>query len=262
MTSLVNKIIFVCVSPLTVALFLGGLALVCAFKWRKVSWGLGLFALLWLWIWSTKALMASLGLSLERQFPPVPIESIESADAIVILGGGAGANTNDCLSAELFSAADRIWKGAQLYKAQKALCVICTGGGVAQSTVPFLTDYGVPREDIVVLEDVGNTEDESRRIGEYLKEQAARRAESHKDSPCILLVTSAWHLPRALRLFQKNSGCRVIPVGCDYEATYLVGPSKPLRFKDFMPNFQALFFNTIYFKEYFAFWCYRLFKGY
>ena len=262
MTSLVNKIIFGCVSPLSVALLLGVLALVFAFKWRKVSWGLGVLAVLWLWIWSTKVLTASLGLSLEQQFPPVPIESVEPADAIVILGGGAGANTNDCLSAEFFSAADRIWKGAQPYKDQKAPRVICTGGGVAQSTVPFLTDYGVPREDIVVLEDVGNTEDESRVIGQYLQEQDSPQATVHEAPPCILLVTSAWHLPRALRLFEKNSNCRIVPFGCDYEATCQVGPSKPLRFMNFLPDFQALYVNTIFFKEYFAFWCYRLFKGY
>ncbi len=262
MSSLVNKIIFGCVSPLSVAFLLGILALVVAVKWRKLSCGLGVFAILWLWVWSTKALMVPLGLSLERQFPPVSVESLQSADAIVILGGGAGANTNDCLSAELFTSADRIWKGAQLYKADKAPSIICTGGEVAQSTVPLLMDLGVPQADIVILKDVDNTEDESRAIGRYLKDHPLQGVESSDRAPCILLVTSAWHLPRARRLFEKNSGCRIVPVGCDYEATCLVGPSKPLRFEDFLPNFQALYYNTVFFKEHFALWCYRLFKGY
>ena len=154
----INKIIGAFLNPLGIGLLLVLLAIVFArLKRCRLSCICGLLSVAWLWFWSTGAVGRWIGLPLERAFPPQLAEEMPTADAIVVLGGGVGENTNACLYAELFSGADRAWHGARLYRAGKAPKVFVT----CEADARFMVDLGVPRTAITVNNKARNTEEEA-----------------------------------------------------------------------------------------------------
>lgn len=209
---IINKIVGSLMSPVGIGLALVAVGVVliilkkaCA-RWFFVS------AALWLWLWATPLMSLVVGATLEREFlaeGKVPtIESFPQADAILLLGGGMGGDTNVSEYAEMWTSADRVWQAVRLYKARKAPKIYSTGGQVEMSTLGLLLDFGVPREAIVIDESPRNTEEEAK--------AAARRNEKK-----VLLVTSAWHMKRAKLMFDKYaSNVEVVPAPADWEATY------------------------------------------
>ena len=102
-----------------------------------------------------------------------------------------------------------------LYKAGKAQKLIFTGGKMpwdkAKKTEgEVLKEHaianGIPSEKIFVTKDVENTADEAVAVKELIS-----------PSKRIILVTSAYHMFRAKRLFKKQ-GFVVIPNKVDYKA--------------------------------------------
>lgn len=258
MIDAVHKIVMFCATPLTVGLVLL-LAGICVVVHRNRKglpigrWGVALMsvALAWLWLWSTPLMTRMLGLPLERLYPPRLAETMPEADAILLLGGGMGANTNAVPFAEMWSPADRVWHAARLFKAERAPKITLSGGGVKETTVPLLKDFGVPEEALVYFEYAKNTEDEARMIAEYFKNEGV-------ENPKLLLVTSAWHMRRAEWLF-KRAGLNVVPAATDYEAIVRYGTSS-IGFVDLLPDAGNLAMNSFLFKEHFAYWCYRILK--
>ena len=125
-----------------------------------------------------------IGVALEREWTAVKAEDAPKADAIVLLGGGMGSNTNVYPNAEMYSemwsGADRVWHAARLWKAGKAPIVIPTGCGEKESAVPLLRDLGVPDEAILVEDKARNTEENARFVERILKishAEAQRRGE-------------------------------------------------------------------------------------
>ena len=113
-----------------------------------------------------------IGVALEREWTAVKAEEAPEADAIVLLGGGMGANTNVYPNAEIYSemwnGADRVWHAARLWKAGKAPIVIPTGCGERESSVPLLRDFGVPESAIVVEDKARNTEENAKFVERML----------------------------------------------------------------------------------------------
>ena len=248
-----NKIVGGLLNPLGMGMLMVilGLGLAVVGKWSRLAKVLLALSVVWLWFWSTGAAGRLIGLPLERAFPPQLAEEMPTADAIVVLGGGIGENTNACPYAELFSGADRAWHGARLYKAGKAPRVFVTNGGDAR----FMADLGVPKEAIAGPSEARNTEEEARFIAEAMK-QVKVRGEGEQWKVKILLVTSAWHMRRAKMMFDKYAtGVEVVPAAADHEATTLC--DKPLEFKDFVLDSGALMFNAYMFKEWVAYWGYK-----
>ena len=168
----INKIVGFLVSPIGGAIAGGVIAVVCARLGRKrlAKW-LGGLTVAWLWLWMTPIMTWVVGVPLEREFlvdGKVPmVESFPEADAIVLLGGSMGAETNLSSYAEMWSGADRVWQAARLYKAGKAQKVIATGNGAVDTTLPLLLDFGVAKADVSFMDAV-NTEEEARSIGKML----------------------------------------------------------------------------------------------
>ena len=209
-----NKIVWFFFNPLTLPLVCAcvGAALL-ARRRRLGGWMLGL-SLAFVWFQATPAFMFMLGLPLERPYLAAqPVESLPRADAAVVLGGGMG-KAGPMLYPDMNEAADRVWHAARIWKAGKAPLVVVSGSNDLASTVPLLVDLGVPREAIAVDDKSRNTYENSRFTEELLRGRAAASGASGA-APSVLLVTSAWHMGRALGNFSKTS-LRVVPAPCDF----------------------------------------------
>ena len=246
----INKIVGFLVSPIGGAIAGGVIAAVCARlgRKRKAKWISGL-TVAWLWLWMLPIMTWVVGVPLESEFlvdGRVPaVESFPEADAIVLLGGSMGAETNLSSYAEMWSGADRVWQAARLYKAGKAQKLIATGNGARDSTLPLLKDFGVPSE-CVLFHDALNTEEEAKNVNAMGYER-------------ILLVTSAWHMKRARLMFKKYAP--EIEVACapaDFENSIVT--ARPFSFSDFLPDPGAFMGNSVALREWVGIVGYKLFR--
>ncbi len=232
----INKIVGWCLSPLGI-MFLGlGLAWVLNWRgWKKTArWCLGL-VLAAIWVLGCGVTMRIVGVPLERMSGSgcvLDYERIPEGDAIVLLGGGMGYHKK-CGAAEMFNGADRVWVAAKLWKAGKAKVITLSGGDADKSTVPLLKEMGVDEKACVCFLEARNTEEESKMI----KALGAKK---------ILLVTSAWHMPRARMLFERR-GFEVVACPADFEMS--CGAEQPIEFKDFFPSADGLRNNSYCVKE-------------
>lgn len=179
--------------------------------------------------------------SLESRYSP---PAAFSGDVIVLLGGGATMDTPNInghghLSG---SAANRLLTAAQLYH-KYHLPIIASGGKVLETTGTeaeisrtILLGLGVPANKIIVENQSLNTTQNA----EYSK----KLLDSHGYSQ-PLLVTSAFHMPRAVLQFQK-AGVTVIPWPTDYQANV----HSLVSWFDFVPSSGALTTIALAVKEY------------
>jgi len=260
---ILNKIVGGCLNPLVIGMGLLLLGVIGAGlkRWR-LCLGLGVGAVAWLWIWSTPLMYRWIGVSLEREWPVVRAEDAPTADAIVLLGGGVGSNTNVSPYAEMWNGADRVWHAARLYRAGKAPLVIPTGCGEREGALPLLRDFGVPEEAILVEDKARNTEENAKFVEALMNGRVGRIAGKGPET-CkqkVLLVTSAWHMRRSVLMYRKYApSLEIIPAAADYEAMVITG--HPFAFKDIWPDANMLFANSYIFKEYLGYWGYRLGRG-
>ena len=241
-----NKIIGFVASPIGISIAGLVIAVVCAWlkRVRLVKW-IGGVTVVWLWLWMTPFMTRFVGAPLEREFlvgGRVPaVESFPEADAIVVLGGSMGSDTNLNGYAEMWTSADRVWQAARLWKAGKAPRIIATGDGARESTLGLLKDFGVDEKCVEFL-DARNTEEEARVVGEVVfnaEKQRGREAESK-----ILLVTSAWHMKRARMMFEKYAkGVEVVCAPADFEMS--MAARRLCGFKAVLPDAYSLHLNSV-----------------
>lgn len=243
---------------------------------RKTAWGLVAFACVWMWFCSTGLAVMMLGRPLENLYPPCADATLAQGDAIVLLGGGMGWNENLGASghSEMWGSADRVWRAAQLWKAGKASVIYASGGAVFNSVGELLLDFGVPTNAVVFVDEPRNTEEEakfvSERIASVRSRDASSAAAAHRcggggaDTPRIVLVTSAWHMRRAELMFRKEMGDAVdiIPVGCDYETLTRFDSSGWPHLADLWPTADNLAICSFLVKEHYAYWAYKIFRGF
>ena len=158
-----------------------------------------------------------------------PLSAIDSADAIVVLSGILEINEVGDSTYVEWGDPDRFFGGIALFKAGKAQRLIFTGGKMpwdkAKKTEgEVLKEYSIsnriPSEKIFVTKDVENTADEAVAVKELIS-----------PSKRIILVTSAYHMYRAQRLFEKQ-GFEVIPYKVDYKAA----GNSTVTIMDFLPS--------------------------
>ena len=205
-----------------------------------------------------------IGGSLERGWPVVMAEDAPKADAIVLLGGGMGANPRVYPYAEMWGGADRVWHAARLYNAGKAPMIIPTGCGERESSFPLLRDFGVPESAIIIEDAARNTEENARFVEKLINsrvEHVERVDEKAVEAckPKVLLVTSAWHMSRSVLMYKKYApSLEIIPAATDYEVRVRVG--HPFELGDLWPSADYLHGNTAMFKEWLGYWGYRLLR--
>jgi uncharacterized SAM-binding protein YcdF (DUF218 family) len=237
-------------SPLILALGLWLLALLClAGGRRRVATWLGSIALIGLWLASTPIVAQALIGGLERPYPALTMEQTPQADAIVVLGGSvAGRHPPQRPYIELNSASTRVWYAAELYRAGKAKWIVVAAGGKPESAneqvesaaiAEMLVVLGVPPQAIRLDAQSRNTRENASNSRQILDELGAHR---------VLLVTSAQHMPRAMKTFAKvwaNSDNLLIPAPTDVEVT-----DKRFSLLSWIPSPSALIAVTKALKEY------------
>ncbi|MCC9003526.1 MAG: YdcF family protein, partial [Candidatus Competibacter sp.] len=83
---LLTKILSQIAYPLLAALLLAAWAGLLLYRNRRRSGGALLaVALGWLWLWSTPVFSDWVRAGLEQRYPPLPVEALPTADAIVVL---------------------------------------------------------------------------------------------------------------------------------------------------------------------------------
>jgi len=176
---------------------------------------------------------------LENGYTLSDASSAKTADAIVVLSGMVRTiNGKNGLSYEWGEASDRIFAGIELIKKNKAPIMILTGGklpwSVGKPEGEYLRDiaikYGVPNKNILLTKNVQNTDQEAKAVAKLL----------NKEIPNIILVTSAFHMPRAQKVFEA-AGIVVSPFPVDF----LSGADKT-TLMHFIPSAGA-FSNTSFF---------------
>ena len=274
-----NKIVGAVLNPIALTLLLVAVGLVLVLRKRKRLglWAIGV-SLAWLWLCATPIMTWVVGASLESEFlvdGRIPtVDVFPSADAIVVLGGGMGADTNLSVYAEMSCCADRVWQAARLYKAGKAPKVIATGFCPQDSTLPLLKDFGVPEESVVAAY-ARNSEEEAKVVKGLLNR--VERVEGKVDGqdvghvehqtsnfklqttkPKVLLVTSAWHMKRARLMFKKYAPeVEVVCAPADFENTRAV---QSFGLDALLPSANTLALNTAALHECIGLAGYKLFR--
>lgn len=170
---------------------------------------------------------------------PLP-KNVPNADAIIVLSGMINnVKSTDGVYPE-WGDSDRFVGGIELYKAGKAPKIIFTGGKMPWDTTSLtegeiLKQYalaqGISDSAILLTTNVQNTADEAKAISNLIGIDKK-----------IILVTSAYHMKRSQRLFEKQ-GFEAIP----YKVDWKVDKLNSITIMDFLPDADSFrLFNTGY----------------
>lgn len=206
--------------PLYFALIAGsaGLLLLFLTKRQKLARALLASAFGVLLVFSNRGVAALLIAPLETRYAPIP-EATSAAQLppaaahcrfVVVLGGGhVDSPTTSRLSQLSTSALGRLAEGVRLVRLLPATKLLVSGhnGDKNLSHAQILSEaaqsLGVPAVRIVRFDLPRDTEEEAKTLAREI------------GSEPFLLVTSAWHMPRAMALCEK-AGLAPIPAPADF----------------------------------------------
>ncbi|MBN2575123.1 MAG: YdcF family protein [Deltaproteobacteria bacterium] len=242
-----NKLLPIFVLPLAWVVALLVLGIVRKRRWPLVA------ALAVLYVASMPVVGNGLFRWLESSHPPIPVDAVEPADAIVPLGGIFGPATPEGFLPNLAEGSDRLEAGILLWQKKKAPTLVFTSGRIPWAkqdevegarALRFAGARGIPTDRIVLTGEVGNTVDEARAVAALVRERGWRK---------IILVTSAWHLRRAARTFRKAS-VDFVPFPVDFQ----IDRRSPLTLLDFLPRAEGLRFTEAALREWYGIAFYAL----
>lgn len=243
-----SKLLPLFVYPLGMVSCLLLIAVILLSAGRKRSAGVLLvFSLVLLWCSSTLLVAEKVLFSLERLYPPIALEKISTADAIVVLGGVTRGRVAGSSVTDLGSGADRLVHAARLFKADKAPLLVLSGGNApgyrseAEDMADILQLMGIPAESMLLERRSRNTRQNASYCYKIFRKKGIKK---------ILLVTSASHMRRAEAVF-TGLGMTVIPAATDYQVVEHA-PS----FLDWLPQADSLEMTTTGIKEYIGYWVY------
>ncbi len=221
-----------------------------AFLIRK-RWTAGLTNLvigMMLWALSTNPVSSYLLRGIEGDFK---IPENPRGDVIILLGGGVYGDVPDLSGTGTPSEEmdGRIITAVRLQK-KLNIPVIISGGSVqgkkaeAPIVKRFLADLGVPLNKILMEAKSRDTIENAKYTCEICRKQGYRKP---------LLVTSAFHMKRAITSFEKID-CKVLPVPAAFKA----GKQRKYGWEDFLPDISALEGTTLALHEYVGFLFYKI----
>ena len=229
-------------SGMITLLIIAASALYFIFKRRTMAgYTTALTALVYLFFSNSLITLWLMG-NLEREFLPAQeAMTTDSVDTVVVLTGYALADDHRPLTGQVNSASGlRLLEAARIFTRTNRMTVVITGYGEVPTVMKdLLAQVGVPRANIV-------TEQESKNTYESAVQLRGRLA-----GKAFYLVTSAGHMPRALRVFRKQ-GLSAIPAPTDYRSPVsLVGTN-------ILPSGRNLAISDLASHEYLGLMWYRL----
>ena len=212
MTLVLHKLLPLVVSPLGLVVLLVALSVILRHR------GPALIGLIMLLVCSIPMTADRLWGALEADYPYRSIESVEDADAIVVLSGMLGwLETEDTVVPQWTETTDRLFAGVDLLNAGKAPLIIFTRAQNPWRKLPPEGDQlakraiamGVQERQILLTGTVTNTADEADEVKALMDLGGIKR---------IILVTSAFHMPRARMLFDR-AGVDSAPYPTDFRSS-------------------------------------------
>lgn len=178
---------------------------------------------------------------LEYPYKPISINSINKADAIVVLSGMLHQVGDNKYNKYEFSDPDRFFGGLDLMKKNKSDKIIFTAGQLpwTDNWEPegfFLRkkviSLGVPQAKVLVTDNVKNTYEESVAVTKLIPNNST-----------VILVTSAFHMHRSKYLFEKH-GFDVIPYPVDFKTS-----NTKTSIMNFLPSLSSLNEVSLFIRE-------------
>jgi uncharacterized SAM-binding protein YcdF (DUF218 family) len=182
--------------------------------WPRLGRTLQILSLLLLWTLSTPAVAGALLGSLQP-YPALPSDgALPAADAIVVLSAEADPVAAEYGGAQAGMLTMQRLRYAAALQRRTGLPLLCSGG-VPRSGLPSLA---------AMMAQAATTE-----FGVRVRWQEDRSADTRENASfsasmlkadgvkTVLLVTSAWHLPRAVRCFEAE-GLQVVPAPTGFRA--------------------------------------------
>ena len=211
---LLSKLLPLLLLPLGVALLLLLWGVLRRRRWPAIA------ALAVLWLFATPLIAEGLWRWLERPYVRQSTAAVlASTAAVVVLGGGRHAAPGPARESEWIDA-DRFFAGLEAYQQLRRQGLrprlIFTGGWwPTQPQLPSEGDVllqralalGLPAADLASTARVRNTAEEAQVVAAQLPPGSS-----------VLLITSAFHMARAKRLFERQ-GLRVLPFPVDFQAS-------------------------------------------
>ena len=229
-----NKILPVFVMPIMLLIYL-----MIYGVWKKKNWPI-YAAMIGLYVFSTPIFAKNFFKIIEGTAPRQTPNNVSNAEAIVVLSGMINQvkSTNGVYPE--WGDPDRFFAGLDLFKSGKAPKIIFTRGKMPwdKSKITegdilkkFALGYGVPDSAILLTDNVENTADEAKAVEKLLGKWRH-----------IILVTSAFHMPRAKQNFESQDFI-VQPFKVDYKVDQLNG----ITLMDFLPDAESFgLLNTGY----------------
>jgi len=199
-------------------------------------------AFIFLIVFSNGLVSDTLWRLLEYPWKRLDYSSVNFSDGIVVLSSSRFMPPGNTKIIEWYDP-DRFFAGIDLYKANKANRLIFTGGvnpfgavlpPEGNIYIEEAISMGIPKKDLFTTYPVTNTLQEAKAIKQLLNTEIVS---SHKK---IILVTSAFHMKRAKKVFERE-GISIIPYPVDFKSnkSFFSTLRNPLRW---VPN-------SIYFFE-------------
>lgn len=178
-------------------------------------------------------------------------EITEQFDVAIVLGGFSNYDA-ELNMVQFHSASDRLTEGIRFYKTGKAKKIMITSGSgqimrpdekEALYIKEFLISIGIPEKDLIIESESKNTKENAVNSAKILNEKYTNGN--------FVLITSAFHMPRAKGCFKKV-GISVTPYSVDQQA----GPRKFLLDHLFIPSADSLRRWQMLIKEWIGFTTY------
>ncbi len=214
---ILSKIFWLLVQPLSLTFLLGLLGwMLVLFKRRRTGLSIIALGLLVLGLSSFTTLGFQLIHPLEERFARSP-EIPANVTTIIMLGGATAGRVSASRGiTELTEAGDRLTETLRLAEAHPTARIVLSGGSglliddpepEAITAQRFFSTMGIAPDRLILEERSRNTDENAERTAELLGSQGGT----------VVLVTSAFHMPRSVGLF-RSAGIEVVPWPMDYRS--------------------------------------------
>jgi uncharacterized SAM-binding protein YcdF (DUF218 family) len=226
---IISKLFSAVTQPMFWLVLWWALALLMLMRWHRFAVSMLWGGLLVLGLLGFRALPDALLHTLENRYAVPTAEAVPLHEGIIVLGGAVGHPDTFAAHGQvpLGESAERMTVPLALMRQHPKLAMVFSGGegrllktGLTESQLArlFFQEQGVDMTRVSLEEGSRNTRENAQQVAQQLMQRC--------QAPW-LLVTSAWHMPRAVAEFEAafaNSGCKLTP----YPVDFRTGNSTPL----------------------------------